>query len=98
MQTGSEYSTANIRFHQTIIELSGSALIADMTENLLLHVRGIRQLTIGREHRAARSIEDHLKIIEARESRDIELAEKRARDHTLGLAAYVQEHGDSIFE
>ena len=94
----SEYSTANISFHQTIIELSGSALIAEMTENLLLHVRGIRQLTIGRDHRAARSIEDHLKIIEALESRDTELAEKRSRDHTLGLAAYVEEHGEGIFE
>ncbi len=94
----SEYSTANIRFHQTIIELSGSALIAEMTENLLLHVRGIRQLTIGRDHRAARSIEDHLQIIEALEKRDTELAEKLARNHTLGLAAYVEEHGEGIFE
>jgi len=94
----SEYSTANIRFHQTIIELSGSALIAEMTENLLLHVRGIRQLTIGRDHRAARSIEDHLKIIEALEERDTELAEKLVRDHTLGLAKYVEEHGEGIFQ
>ncbi len=93
-----EYSTANIRFHQTIIELSGSALIAEMTENLLLHVRGIRQLTIGRDHRAARSIEDHLGIIEALERRDTELAEKLSRDHTLGLAKYVEEHGEGIFE
>jgi len=93
-----EYSTANIRFHQTIIELSGSALLAEMTENLLLHVRGIRQITIGRDDRAARSIEDHLKIIEALEKRDTELAEKLSRDHTLGLAKYVEEHSEGIFE
>jgi DNA-binding GntR family transcriptional regulator len=94
----SEYSTANIRFHQTIIELSGSALIAEMSENLLLHVRGIRQITIGRDDRAARSIEDHLKIIEALEKRDTELAERLSRDHTLGLANYVEEHGEGIFD
>ena len=94
----SEYSTANIRFHQTIIELTGSTLLAEMTENLLLHVRGIRQITIGRDHRAARSIEDHLKIIEALERRDTELAEKLARDHTLGLAAYVEKHSEGIFD
>jgi DNA-binding GntR family transcriptional regulator len=94
----SEYSTANIRFHQTIIELTGSAVLAEMTQNLLLHVRGIRQMTIGRGDRATRSIQDHLAIIEAIEKRDTELAEKLARDHTLGLAAYVEEHGEEIFE
>ncbi|MCC7251528.1 MAG: GntR family transcriptional regulator [Hyphomicrobium sp.] len=94
----SEYATANIRFHQTIIELTGSKLLAEMTESLLLHVRGIRQITIGREDLARRSIQDHLKIIEAIEKRDTELAEKLARDHTLGLAAYVDEHGEGIFD
>ncbi|WP_072395850.1 GntR family transcriptional regulator [Hyphomicrobium sp. CS1GBMeth3] len=94
----SEYSAANIRFHQTIIELTGSALLAEMTENLLLHVRGIRQITIGRDDRAKRSIQDHLKIIEAIEKRDTELAEKLARDHTLGLATYVDEHSEGIFD
>lgn len=94
----SEYSAANIRFHQTIIELTGSALLAEMTENLLLHVRGIRQITIGRDDRAKRSIQDHLKIIEALEKRDTELAEKLARDHTLGLAAYVETHSEGILD
>jgi DNA-binding GntR family transcriptional regulator len=94
----SEYSTANIRFHQTMVELTGSAVLADMTQNLLLHVRGIRQMTIGRGDRAARSIQDHLAIVEAIEKRDPELAEKLARDHTLALAAYVEEHGEGIFE
>ncbi len=36
-------------------------------------------------------------IIEALEARDTELAEKRARDHTLGLAAYVEAHGQELF-
>ncbi len=94
----SEYSTANIRFHQTIIELTGSGVLAEMTQNLLLHVRGIRQMTIGRGDRATRSIQDHLAIIEALEKRDTELAEKLAREHTLGLAAYVEEHGEEIFD
>jgi DNA-binding GntR family transcriptional regulator len=94
----SEYSTANIRFHQAIIELTGSAVLAEMTQNLLLHVRGIRQITIGRDDRATRSIQDHLEIIEALEKRDTELAEKLSRDHTLGLATYVEEHGEGIFD
>ena len=93
----SEYSSANIVFHQTLVGLSRSQLLIDMTNNLLLHVRGIRQMTIGRDDRASRSIVDHLKIIEALEQRDVALAEQRSRDHTLGLAAYVEEHAD-IFD
>ena len=92
-----EYSDANIRFHQTIIRLSGSRTLAEMTANLLVHVRGLRQLTIGRDDRASRSIVEHLAIIEALEKRDRDLAERHALDHTLGLAVYVEEHGD-IFD
>jgi DNA-binding GntR family transcriptional regulator len=87
-----EYSDANIRFHQSIIKLSGNACIADMTENLFIHVRAIRQVTIGQDNRAARSIVDHLNIIEALEKRDTELAEKLTRQHTLDLAAHVEKH------
>src|SRR5579862_2646033 len=46
-----EYSEANIKFHQAIIRLSGNQVIADMTENLFIHVRAIRQATIGQDHR-----------------------------------------------
>jgi DNA-binding GntR family transcriptional regulator len=92
-----DYSSANIAFHQAIIGMSGSAVLADMTEHILLHVRGIRQLTIGRDNRAQRSIEDHLGIIGALERRETELAERLSREHTLRLAAYVDEHGDELF-
>jgi DNA-binding GntR family transcriptional regulator len=93
-----EYSSANIAFHQAIIRLSGSKMLADMTDNLLLHVRGIRQITIGRDNRAERSIQDHLGIIGAIEQRDTERAERLAREHTLGLAAYVEQYGDKFFD
>ena len=94
----SEYSAANITFHQTLIRLSGSQILVDLTDNLLLHVRGIRQLTIGRDDRASRSIRDHLAIIEALERHDADAAERLSREHTLALAAYVETHGDSIFD
>ena len=44
------------------------------------------------------SLPEHMAIIEALEARDTELAEKRARDHTLGLAAYVEAHGQELFK
>ena len=92
-----EYSKANIAFHQALISLSESPTLIDMTNDILLHVRGYRQLTIGRKDRTATSLPEHLAIIEALEARDTELAEKRARDHTLGLATYVETHGQELF-
>ena len=91
-----EYSDANLAFHQAIIRLSKSRLIADMTENLLIHVRAIRQVTIRQSDRAARSIVDHMRIIEALERRDTELAERLDREHTLDLAAHVEKHCDFL--
>jgi DNA-binding GntR family transcriptional regulator len=91
-----EYSDANIAFHQMIIKLGGSQVIADATKNLFIHVRAIRKATISQNDRAARSIIDHLKIIEALERRDTELAERLTRQHTLDLAAHVERYCDFL--
>ena len=87
-----EYSDANIAFHQAIITMSGCDLIADITENLFLHVRAIRKVTISQDNRASRSIVDHMRIIEALEQRDTEAAERLVRQHTLDLAAHVEKY------
>jgi DNA-binding GntR family transcriptional regulator len=91
-----EYSDANIAFHQAIIRMSGCALLAEMTANLFIHMRAIRKVTIHQDNRAARSIVDHMAIIEALERRDAETAARLAREHTLGLAAHVEKHGDFL--
>ena len=91
-----DYSEANIAFHQAIIKMSGCALLAEMTENLFIHMRAIRKITIHQDNRAARSIAEHMRIIEALERRDPELAERLASEHTLGLAAHVEQHGDFL--
>ena len=87
-----EYSDANIAFHTAVIALGGSQTIIDATKNLLLHVRAIRRATITQSDRAARSIVDHLKIIEALEKRDTEAAERLTRQHTLDLAKHVYQY------
>ncbi|MCW3012934.1 MAG: GntR family transcriptional regulator [Solirubrobacterales bacterium] len=86
-----EYSAANVRFHQRIMEIAHSPLIATMADTLLVHVRAIRRRTIGDEDRAERSIVDHMHIIEALEARDPELAERLVRDHALNLARHVEQ-------
>lgn len=40
-----DYSRANIAFHQALISLSESPVLVDMTNDILIHVRGYRQLT-----------------------------------------------------
>ncbi len=92
----SEYSDANIAFHTEVIRLGGSQMIVDVTHNLLLHVRAIRRATITQDDRASRSIIEHMKIIEALERRDTELAERLTRQHTLDLATHVDRHCDFL--
>ena len=91
-----EYSDANIAFHQAIIGLSGSHLMGQTIENLFIHVRAIRRMTISQSDRAERSIVDHMRIIEALEQRDTELAERLVRQHSLDLAAHVARHCDFL--
>ncbi len=92
----SEYSEANLAFHKLIIRMSGCDLIAETTESLFPHMRGVRKLTIGQDHRAQRSIVDHTRILEAIEQRDADLAERLVREHTLGLAKHVEDHGEFL--
>jgi DNA-binding GntR family transcriptional regulator len=87
-----EYSDANIKFHQTIIRLAPSPLIARMTDDLFFHVRAIRQRTIYEQDRARRSIVDHKEIVAALEARDTERAERLVREHTLRLRDHVERY------
>ncbi|TDN67265.1 GntR family transcriptional regulator [Paraburkholderia sp. BL10I2N1] len=91
-----EYSNANIAFHQAIVELSKSQIILDTIKNIFIHVRAIRRLTISQSDRASRSIVDHLRILEALEKRDTELAERLVREHSLNLAEFIDANCDFL--
>ncbi|HVW49105.1 MAG TPA: GntR family transcriptional regulator [Trinickia sp.] len=90
------YSEANLAFHQSLVELSGSHLLIEAVRNIFVHVRAIRRTTIARGDRASRSIAEHMRIIEALEARDTELAERLVRQHSLDLAAFVEAHCDFL--
>ena len=91
-----EYSEVNIRFHQSLIELSGNQALIQLAENLFTHMRMIRGATIGEDDRVERSIRDHMNIIRALEARDTERAEDLVRQHALGLAKHVAQHADYL--
>jgi DNA-binding GntR family transcriptional regulator len=91
-----EYSEANIRFHQAILELARSPLLSRMADSILVHVRSIRHRTIGEDERATRSVIDHMHIIESLESRRTEEAESLVRDHALALAEHIEHNVDYL--
>jgi DNA-binding GntR family transcriptional regulator len=91
-----EYSEVNIEFHQAIIRLSRNGVLLTLAENLFTHMRMIRRKTIGEHDRAARSIRDHMSIIQALEERATKRAEDLVRDHALGLAEHVAKYADYL--
>ncbi len=92
----SEYSQANMAFHRAIIRMGGCELMTELTDSLFIHMRAVRAVTMGQDNRAARSMADHMSIVEALERRDADLAERLVREHTLGLAAHVEKHGNAL--
>lgn len=89
----SEYSEKNVAFHQAVIRLSGNRQIMDLADNLILHMRAIRAVSIRQEGRLETSRREHKAIVAALEARDADTAERLVREHGLGLAAHVERHG-----
>lgn len=92
----SEYSRANMEFHKAIIRMGGVELMTSLTENLFIHMRAVRAVTMTQDNRAQRSIADHRNIIAALERHNADLVARLVREHTMGLAAHVETHGDFL--
>ena len=91
-----EYSDANMAFHKAIIRLGGVGLMSSLTDTLFIHMRAVRAVTMTQDNRARRSIADHRAIIAALAARDADKAARLVREHTMGLAAHVEQHGDFL--
>ncbi len=85
-----EYSDANIKFHQRILELSGCSLLGKTADGLFTHMHAVRKRAMGESDRASRSVVDHMGIIEALEKRDADLAERLVREHTMRLHDHIK--------
>ncbi len=85
-----EYSEANIKFHQRILELSGCKLLKSSADALFLHMHAVRRRAMGESNRARRSVVDHMCIIEALEARNADLAAELVREHTMRLHDHVR--------
>lgn len=85
-----EYSAANLKFHQKILDLSGCSLLSETAEHLLQHMHAVRRRAMRENDRVNRSVVDHMAIIEAIENREGELAAMLVRDHTMKLHDHIQ--------
>jgi len=56
-------------------------------------MRAVRAVTMTQDNRARRSIVDHRAIIAALAEHDADTAERLVREHTMGLAVHVEQHG-----
>lgn len=84
-----EYSDANIKFHQRILELSGCELLKDTAFGLLQHMHAVRRKTMREGDRVSRSVVDHMAIIKAIENRDADRAATLVREHTMKLHDHI---------
>ncbi|MFT5895504.1 MAG: DNA-binding GntR family transcriptional regulator [bacterium] len=85
-----EYSEANIKFHQLILELSKCSLLKNTADSLLQHMHAVRRRAMREGDRIDRSVVDHMAIIEAIENREGELAAMLVRDHTMKLHDHIR--------
>lgn len=86
----SEYSEANILFHQMILEMSGCKMLKTLADGLFMHMHAVRRRALEENDRATRSVVDHMEIIEALEARDPDLSERLVREHTMRLHVHVR--------
>jgi DNA-binding GntR family transcriptional regulator len=88
----SVYSAVNLKFHQQIVDLAHSELFSSHISRLKIHMRAIRQRTIGDGDRRAHSVSDHAEIVAALWERDGDRAEAAARKHGVSLAEHVRDN------
>ena len=69
------------RFHETIYNHCGSAILRDTLSPLHKKVQKYRRLSIEQSGRAAKSVEEHRAIYNAIEAGDADLAEKLMAEH-----------------
>ena len=68
------YFWANVRFNDRATEIAGDATLKRILESLGLRVLQLRHLSMSAPSRLAQSADDHGRLLQAYEERDVELA------------------------
>jgi len=73
----------NLLFHQKMVNLSQNGNLVKVYDSMLLPVRRYQKMGLSLQSSWEVSLEEHRKILEALNSRDIKKAEKMCRYHVL---------------
>ncbi len=73
----------NIEFHRKIIEMSKNKKLIYFYESIIMPIRKYQRLGLSAPSSWKTSFKEHGDIVEAIRSRNIELAEKLTREHTM---------------
>jgi DNA-binding GntR family transcriptional regulator len=86
-----EFSLANIKFHEFILERSGCDTLIDIAKSLFDHMRLIRFRTSAFLPRLKSALVQHLELVDTFEKNDSEKAEKLMRAHIEESAQYIDQ-------
>lgn len=78
-----EVLSLNIEFHRKMIEVSKNKKLIYFYESIVLPIRRYQRLGLSAPSSWEISLTEHRNIVEAIKSRDIELAERLTREHTM---------------
>lgn len=73
----------NIEFHRKMIKMSKNEKLAHFYESIVLPIRKYQRIGLSAPSSWKTSFKEHRNIVEAITSRNIELAERLAREHTM---------------
>jgi GntR family transcriptional repressor for pyruvate dehydrogenase complex len=88
------YHEADIAFHRAVIAATGNRALGNLTEPIHRALAEARRPLARPEHRIARSIPEHRRILAAIAARDPEAARAAMRDHLDTVETYLREYED----
>lgn len=86
------YAREDLKFHQTIVALSGGRRLITLISTLHDYIRIFRLTTIGLSGRMKNSLEEHKRIIAALRKKDPQEAEEAMRKHIRHVRQGVMEN------
>jgi DNA-binding GntR family transcriptional regulator len=89
-----DYTSANIRFHQTIIELSGNEFLIGELPIVHMTSRVFMPFEVVEHGRATRAVGEHQSIVAAMAAADPEESERLARAHVHLTIESLAEQGE----
>jgi GntR family transcriptional repressor for pyruvate dehydrogenase complex len=90
------YHEADIAFHRAVIAATGNRALGNMTEPIHRALGMARRPLARPEHRLARSIPEHRRILTAIAAKDVAAAQDAMRDHLATVETYLREYAATL--